>query len=147
MSLLTKTEIVDLINRSSPIASLWSGFGNVYRIDKSIIKVVKIPQNIDSTSNKRKLKSYEIEIQFYKHYAHQLEQIANYEWSCIERNAIILKISDLQPKYPISCNSLTLNGCQQCFGWLATFHATFWNNSCNDLWEIGSYWHLQTRLQ
>ena len=34
---------------------------------------------------------------------------------------------------------------KNCLFWLATFHATFMNNSAEGLWDVGTYWHLATR--
>ena len=42
-------------------------------------------------------------------------------------------------------SDLALHEVELCLQWLAHFHATFLNEPTEGLWEIGTYWHLETR--
>ena len=47
--------------------------------------------------------------------------------------------------FPARKIDLTLKTAQLCLSWLANFHATFMDDTANDLWPLGTYWHLATR--
>ena len=47
--------------------------------------------------------------------------------------------------YPERKNAISMTEMQVCLSWLANFHATFMGKNPADLWQIGTYWHLDTR--
>lgn len=42
-------------------------------------------------------------------------------------------------------HSVSMDEIKVCLNWLAHFHATFLGQTPDDLWPIGTYWHLDTR--
>jgi len=42
-------------------------------------------------------------------------------------------------------NAVSMAQMQVCLSWLAHFHATFMGKSPAGLWQVGTYWHLETR--
>jgi Ser/Thr protein kinase RdoA (MazF antagonist) len=47
--------------------------------------------------------------------------------------------------FPGRRGRLEADGVARCLRWLAAFHATFLGTDPDGLWEIGTYWHLDTR--
>ena len=47
--------------------------------------------------------------------------------------------------FPARKSAVSLPEMQRCLDWLAHFHATFMGESPDGLWQVGSYWHLDTR--
>jgi thiamine kinase-like enzyme len=140
------------------IQELWSGYGQLNRVyfDQTnlIIKLIKFPNIQDhpkgwnsDLSHLRKVKSYEVEMNFYKFYN---EAIPNsyipklLDTGIVESNNYLV-LEDLQtlnfsPKDKISWREVKL-----CLKWLANFHAKYLNIEPKHLWKIGTYWHLETR--
>ena len=116
-------------------------------------------------SNLRKLKSYEVEASWYNEWSHQChsgcrvasciatgiaseattlatkestsEKPANQSWILME---------DLDTSgYNIRHSGLTPDQAKPCLSWLANFHANFLQVTPTNLWQIGTYWHLDTR--
>ncbi len=154
--------------KAEQVQALWSGYGEVARycipanqkkgIEQSfIVKHVELPDISShprgwntSISHKRKIDSYKNEERFYAHYAHLCDAhcyVPKYLGS--------LKIHE---PYPILLEDLnTLGFCRRMdsanleqvrlgIRWLAYFHARFIDLAVDDLWPVGSYWHLATRL-
>ena len=151
------------IDSSSVIQSLWSGYGQIERLELSggtypsvILKHIKLPDANNhprgwnsSLSHQRKIRSYQIEAHWYQHYAAQCSD------DCIVpvclavnvlENETILILTDLDAAgFDVRKNSVEIPDIHACLSWLANFHATFLNSNADGLWECGTYWHLDTR--
>jgi hypothetical protein len=128
---------------SDVIATLWSSYGHIYRLDvideetnlpkTLILKSIRAPpiQNDDDESHLRKLLSYEVERYFYSNLSSQLPEkvkVAHcYPLNTASKSDDLL-LEDLSVNYPHPARgSLGLEATQCVLRWLAGFHATFWN--------------------
>lgn len=142
------------------IQSLWSGYGKLSRYvidDKTIIvKNIILPTQANhprgwntNNSHQRKVKSYQVETNWYKTYAKSCNndcRVPQHYYSVSKENELLILLEDLDASgYPIRKSNLNKNGIKVCLKWLANFHAIFMNVKPTDLWEIGTYWHLATR--
>ncbi len=146
------------------VQSLWSDFGSLLRcfspkLAKTIIvKFVSAPELEQTkhprgwntlTSHNRKLKSYQVETNFYQTYSSkvdQLCQVPNLIAANSEANQTILIMEDLsQLGFSEKRESGNLYIVKQCINWLSHFHACFMLDSAETLWQQGGYWHLSTR--
>ena len=129
------------------IQSLWDGYGELNRVNTQnksvIVKLIKYPVS----AHKRKIKSYEVEIDWYKNYTKHISvaytpkyiasgKIEDYRYLILED----LKDKNFQQKKEVSFEEI-----KYCLKWLASFHAKYLNLEPKKLWNIGSYWHLETR--
>lgn len=144
------------------IQSLWSGYGKISRyqlqdspLETVVIKCITLktakehPRGWNSAfAHNRKVKSYQVETQWYQQWNHlctPLSPTPNFMGSYTQGEQQWIVLEDLNEKYPLRKNSISLTEVKTCIKWLANFHGTFINASPNGLWEIGSYWHLATR--
>lgn len=145
------------------VQSLWSGYGNIIRyqlygcaLETVIVKQISPPTQSQHPrgwntdwSHQRKLKSYQVEAAWYEHWANQCDNQCyvphcygvNHEGPC---TTIILEDLDAA-SLSLRKQNLTPPELEPCLSWLAHFHARFMGQEPNNLWAIGSYWHLQTR--
>ena len=145
------------------IQSLWSGYGKIVRIGlegshrKSVVvKHVKLPDhgnhprgwNTD-LSHQRKLKSYQVETAFYQQWSSKCNDDCPVpECLAVEKqeNETLMVLSDLDASgFPERASYVSEVEMKACIRWLANFHAVYMHQKPNDLWEIGTYWHLETR--
>jgi hypothetical protein len=145
------------------IQSLWSGYGKIVRYklygsdrDTVVVKHVCLPDggshprgwNTD-LSHERKLRSYVVETEWYKTYNNTCPKGARVpECLALEthKDEVLMVLEDLDASgYPVRRNSVTWDDIEACLSWLAYFHAKFLHVSPKGLWEIGTYWHLDTR--
>ncbi len=151
------------IDNSTVIQSLWSGYGNIVRLELSggthpsvILKQIKLPHagnhprgwNTD-LSHQRKIRSYNVEAHWYQHYAARCVNDCLVP-VCLAVNSLdsetVLVLTDLDAAgFDIRKNAVGITDIHACLNWLASFHATFLNSNTNGLWECGTYWHLDTR--
>jgi hypothetical protein len=100
-------------------------------------------------SHDRKVKSYEVEFNWYKSFTERCPseaRVANFIGSAARNNEQILILEDLdQAGYPKRKTTLTIAEVKLCLAWLAAFHATFMGDGGLGLWNVGTYWHLNTR--
>jgi len=54
-------------------------------------------------------------------------------------------MEDLNANFPLRKYQLEFSEVKVCLKWLANFHATFLSHKPTGLWEIGTYWNLETR--
>lgn len=145
------------------IQSLWSGYGSIVRYalkgadrETVVVKHVSLPDggnhprgwNTDF-SHQRKLKSYRVETAWYAQWSGRcgvgcrvphclaLESVGN---------EVIMVLEDLDASgFSARRASVSQTELRASLAWLAHFHATFLNEAPTELWQSGTYWHLETR--
>lgn len=153
------------ITASKPVQSLWSGYGEIRRYfleggkySSVIVKHIQLPDDANhprgwntEISHQRKLKSYQVENNWYHNQAAKTNQnckIPQILHSINKETELLLIMEDLNAigyDIRLSPNSVNLNHARSCLSWLANFHATFLGVEPVSLWPIGTYWHLDTR--
>ena len=145
------------------IQSLWSGYGNILRIrlegaafESVVVKHVRLPRasshprGWDSDlSHNRKIKSYEVETTWYRNWSSRcgpgcrVPDFLAFE-TC--EDEVLMVMEDLDSAgFPERLSHVEWPQIEICLAWLAEFHATFMGEKPDGLWEIGTYWHLDTR--
>jgi len=145
------------------IQSLWSGYGNIVRYGLRggnrktiIVKYVQLPDqahhpqgwNTD-ISHQRKIKSYQVEMAWYREFSETCDDSCRLP-HCLAvesaENEMLMVLEDLDDSgFPVRKNSVSLAELKACLSWLANFHAINLNRKPTNLWETGTYWHLETR--
>ncbi|HBH48060.1 MAG TPA: choline kinase [Bacteroidales bacterium] len=145
------------------IQNLWSGYGKIMRyglkgspMKSVVVKHVLLPKghnhprgwNTD-LSHQRKLKSYQVEMAFYENYSQKCD-VDCYIPKCLALETygdeVLMVLEDLnEAGFRERKTYVTEKEIKQCISWLAHFHAIFLNIKQDDLWEVGTYWHLGTR--
>lgn len=151
------------IERIDTIQSLWSGYGSILKLhlldsqySSVIVKRICPPQSISHPRNwnsdighQRKLKSYAVEANWYEQYAHRTNSACKVPQLIGKKEqdeVTLLVLEDLDGLgYPLRKENLDRSELQQCLSWLANFHACFMQENPVGLWEIGTYWQLDTR--
>lgn len=145
------------------IQELWSGYGKIIRVALEnasvpcvVVKLVEIPSKQNhprgwnsDISHQRKLKSYQVETNWYRKYskssAARLPQCLAVEK---EGESVMMVLEDLDAAgFPLRRESLSWPEMKHCLAWLAKFHASYLGVKPEGLWEVGTYWHLATRPQ
>lgn len=145
------------------IQELWGGYGKIIRLalenstlESVVVKHVQLPRNTNhprgwntDLGHQRKLKSYEVETTWYKQYSeHSMARLPKCFGVEINQDETLILLEDLdQAGFPLRKQSVTWNDLDICLEWLAKFHASYLGNTPNGLWEVGTYWHLDTRPQ
>ncbi|GEA51741.1 phosphotransferase [Vibrio inusitatus NBRC 102082] len=148
------------LHSAQKIQTLWGGYGELVRLfidDMSIIvkhitlpEIQNHPRGWNTTlSHQRKVLSYQVELHWYQDFAPELHancpaplpiKVVESESTCL------LVMQDLQQlgynQTTTEANNVHLNACLK---WLAWFHATHIENEGKNLWDIGTYWHIETR--
>ena len=145
------------------IQELWSGYGKIMRIglenasvDSVVIKHVQMPiyknhprgWNTD-IGHQRKVKSYKVETTWYDRYSKnsiaRLPQCLAIE---TKDDEVLMVMEDLdEAGYHLRKRVVTWEEIAECLAWLAQFHASYLGKIPDGLWEVGTYWHLETRPQ
>lgn len=146
------------------IQALWSDYGVISRYfleggDYESVVVKRIffkkasghPKGWNSNvAHQRKLKSYNVEFEWYKSYAKQCNEdcaVPAYIDSVNFPDEQLLIIEDLNTiGYPLRKSEVNEREIKSCLKWLAAFHAKFMLVDSEELWDKGSYWYLQTRM-
>ncbi|GAB5565960.1 MAG: DUF1679 domain-containing protein [Winogradskyella sp.] len=145
------------------IQSLWSGYGELLRVgindaeeESVVVKDIQLstknnhPRGWNSDiGHQRKLISYQVESYWYKNYASQSKsRIPNCLAVEYSTSHIYILLEDLNTAgFPVRKHSLNWNEFSNCLKWLAEFHGSFLGVEPKGLWNIGTYWHLETRPQ
>jgi len=150
------------VQQQDTLQSLWSGYGSIVRVvtdsavhHSIIVKHIQPPAAQQhprgwqgEVSNNRKLRSYEVEANWYQHYAGNCATLSVVPQLLYLHDAgkhQLIVMSDLDTQYPDRYGALPLEYAKVCLQWLARFHATHLGNEGEGLWSTGCYWHLATR--
>lgn len=144
------------------LQSLWSGYGSIYRFYPGegqrslIVKFVCPPEahpkslrSAEETGHRRKLKSYDVELEFYRGAMLRPDdgcRIARPLHLAKTESGWLFLLEDLDGA-GFSGRRSSLNDAElsACLKWLAEFHAMHLGLFPEGLWEQGTYWHLETR--
>jgi len=151
------------LKRLGVVQTLWSGYGSIVRIalegtkfSSVIVKHVQ-PENgkhprgwNTDLSHRRKLKSYEVETNWYRDLSNsEINQYARIPKCFGVKNSgseCLIVMEDLDASgYGERRSSVNLEEMHLCVRWLARFHTYNMGRSSDGLWETGTYWHLETR--
>ncbi len=158
--ILQKTGASSLIEKEM-IQELWSGYGKILRIglenapSKSVVvKHVQLPiikthpraWNTD-IGHQRKLKSYQVETKWYDLYSKSSLARLPYCFAIVKQDdEVLMVLEDLdEAGYPLRKQTVSWKEIASCLEWMAQFHAAYLGQTPNELWEVGTYWHLETR--
>lgn len=147
--------------RAERIQSLWSGYGEIFRVEligaavasSVVVKSVEPPARARGTradaSHARKCRSYDVETAWYRTLAAGCDETcrvpllhgsraANERWLLVLEDIDAAGFSERRrDPGPV--------GTEACLRWLAAFHARFLGAAPEGLWKQGTYWHLATR--
>ena len=144
------------------IQSLWSGYGMIWRAsidgESRIVKLIDI-SNVRQNrrgwgsdfAHRRKVRSYEVEANFYREFSQACSdscRVATLHGATVgdSDSQWMIVLEDLDDRgYSLRKSDLDNGKLYSCLRWLANFHAVFLNTAPAGLWDIGTYWHLNTR--
>lgn len=151
------------LRRGDRIQSLWSGYGEILRArlpgacrEAVVIKRVEPPTEhhhprgwSSSLGHERKLRSYDVELSFYRHWAPRLSsdvRVAECLAADRDERGWWFVLEDLDESgFTGRRLEASPNEVIACLRWLAGFHAAFMQEQPDGLWAVGTYWHLDTR--
>ncbi|MFC1750280.1 phosphotransferase [Pseudomonadota bacterium] len=151
------------ISSEQVIQHLWSDYGKIIKVGLSeaavpsaILKYISLPDEINHPqgwdtilSHARKIKSYDVEIHWYQQWSTRCPpacRVATCFIASSDEHEHVIVLEDLDAAgFPLRKSNLSKAEAKACLKWLANFHATFLNEAPDGLWEVGSYWHLDTR--
>jgi hypothetical protein len=153
----------DALYHIEDIQSLWSGYGKIVRYglhgaerERVVVKHVKLPDRhhhprgwSSERSHQRKIRSYHVETAWYRDWAVACDTSCRVP-GCLalesDADEFLLVFEDLDASgFALRKEAVSLAEMLPCLNWLAHFHATFLGESPRGLWEVGTYWHLDTR--
>ena len=162
-SLILQATSADKLYKIETIQSLWSGYGEIVRYGLEggnaktlIVKHVSFPDqsqhprgwNTD-LSHQRKIKSYQVEIAWYSQWSDLCNNDCRVPRCLVTESAeneMFMLLEDLDSAgFELRKEQVSNQDIKACLSWLAHFHARFINESPDNLWPIGTYWHLATR--
>jgi len=160
--ILRKTGASSLTEQET-VQELWSGYGNITRIAlkggsrKSVmVKHIQLASDTNhprgwntDIGHQRKLTSYRVETKWYDSYSGQsLARLPHCLAIDHHEDDVFIVLEDLdEAGFPIRKHSVNWEDVVICLNWLAAFHASYLGKNPDGLWDIGTYWHLDTRPQ
>lgn len=136
------------------IQPLWNRYGGLYRVrlddGRSVIaKWAVPPSDQGGLGHQRKLRSYEVELNWYRHYAKLCSgasRVPAYLGDHLLEGGTLMVLEDLAGAGYAPLSQTQADGLiSAMIRWLAAFHAGFMDTEPKSLWEQGCYWHLATR--
>ncbi len=162
-SIVVEATNASAILHSEVIQELWSGYGKILRLELEqasvgsvVVKHVQLPTSArhprgwnTDIGHQRKLKSYQVETTWYERYSSFSNARLPHCLAIEHRNEeVLMVLEDLNVAgYPLRKTSVTWEDVEAGLQWLANFHASYLGQHPDGLWEIGTYWHLDTRSQ
>ncbi|WP_114751859.1 phosphotransferase [Pleomorphovibrio marinus] len=165
VSLILQCTDATAIREITHVQTLWSGYGSIKRYvleggkyPSVIVKHIQLPEsdkhprgwNTD-LSHQRKIRSYAVESYWYQHYARitgpdcKVPQLLHAETKGSMRLIIMEDLQAFGYTRVLTPDTVSLAAAKNCLTWLARFHAKFMQVPPKGLWDIGTYWHLETR--
>ena len=148
---------------SEVIQRLWSGYGKIVRVglegaevESVVVKHVHWPTADQhprgwntGRSHERKVKSYQVETAFYDRWADRCDDACRMP-TCLaletHGDEVFMVMEDLDAAgFDRRLSRVTATELEACLSWLAHFHAELMGAVPAGLWDIGTYWHLDTR--
>ncbi|MEZ5323879.1 MAG: phosphotransferase [Verrucomicrobiales bacterium] len=164
-AILSATQATEL-HIDNVIQELWSGYGKILRVrleggevETVVVKHVRMPAADrshprgwnSSASHARKLKSYEVESAWYRDWGHRCDATCRIPRSLAFETSgdeVLMVLEDLDASgYPARLGRVEWRHIEICLHWLANFHATWMGVKPDGLWNVGTYWHLDTRAE
>lgn len=144
------------IVESTVLQNLWSGYGQLLRLvlqggdqPSVILKRVEWPVSaLESDSDTRKRRSYVVEQAWYRGQAMSCDghcRVAHCIASEPRKDGFFLLLEDLRTAGFVPVRPPRREHVRAGLSWLAHFHSRFLGVHPKELWEQGSYWHLDTR--
>ncbi len=155
--------LVGKVEKQEVIQGVWGGYGTLIRQwlveseHPSVVnKQIRFPQQSQhpkgwntSTSHKRKLQSFCVEVNWYRDYSQSYDQrclsplglVTHYTPEMID--LVMTDLSNIG--LPVVVTESGWRHWRLVLSWLANFHAKHLNANAVGLWSIGSYWHFATR--
>jgi hypothetical protein len=152
------------VELGDPIQSLWGGYGELRRAEirrdnttqSVIVKHVTPPpeRSLSASpeklrSHRRKLRSYAVELVFYRHFAAQCSsacRVPSLLHGEAAQDRFLFVLEDLDAAgFALRRTRPSGGEIAACLHWLAAFHAQFLGAAPEGLWKVGTYWHLATR--
>jgi thiamine kinase-like enzyme len=145
------------------LQSLWSGYGSILRVglENGLAKTVVVkhvcppseaahPKGWNSDfSHNRKVKSYQVETAWYQSWSFRCtseSRIPNCLGIANQGSEVCMVLEDMDAAgYSARKSAVARKEITICLQWLAHFHAEFLQETPVNLWEKGTYWHLETR--
>jgi hypothetical protein len=129
------------------VQSLWGGYGEIRRVRldgaPAIVKAVLPPPRGD-TSHQRKLRSYDVELAWYRRYAERSpSRVPRLIAGDKCEDGWLFVLEDLDAAGYAGRDGPV----DRCLEWLARFHLAFLGVEPDGLWAQGTYWHVSTRLE
>jgi len=149
-----------LLSSNEVIQSLWGGYGELLRLEfentSIIIKHIKLPKVVEhpygwntKLSHERKIHSYKVEVNWYQEFSQVLDERCRIPegLKCFQtKDEWLIVMEDLaKVGFDSIVNQANENHLYSSLKWLANFHARYINIKNNNIWEVGTYWHLDTR--
>ena len=146
--------------RGERIQSLWSGYGEIVRVeltgaavDTIVLKSVNPPARLrgakSDASHARKCRSYDVETTWYRQYATRCDdtcRVPRLVGTRAAKESWLIALEDIDAAgFPERRRDPGPVGTDACLRWLASFHARFLGVVPEGLWKHGTYWHLATR--
>ncbi|MFM2587388.1 aminoglycoside phosphotransferase family protein [Vibrio sp. TBV020] len=146
------------LQRIDVLQTLWGGYGELVRLHcesgSVIVKHIRLPKpeshprgwNSD-LSHQRKLRSYEVELNWFKSAANQCKAKVPLAIKVDKHGQELLIV--MEDLHPLGFSEVVVDPQRSHLSaslyWLANFHAQHIGDPGAGLWEEGTYWHLDTR--
>ncbi len=148
------------VSRVERIQTLWGGYGELVRAHlvggqspSVMVKWIRPPRGgaTSDASHARKRRSYAVETAFYRAFAPRCDatcRVARLLGDRVTDDQWILVLEDLDAAgYDRRHHDPRGGELDACLRWLAAFHARFLGQAPDGLWQVGTYWHLGTRME